>query len=128
MVNLPAALTLTDAAADRIRTVIANATKPVLGVRIGVKMQGCSGLSYTVDYAEERHDNELEVQEKGITLFVEPSAQLFLIGTEIDYQESTMSSGLVFNNPNETGRCGCGESFTVDDMEDKKKEVENLAT
>jgi len=111
--TLPPPITLTEAAAARVRALIAKSDKPVLGLRIGVKTQGCSGLSYVVEYAEERKKLEDVVEDKGVTIFIDPAATMFLIGSEMDYVEDRFHSGFVFTNPNEKGRCGCGESFSV---------------
>ena len=106
-------MTLTDAAADRAKLLIDRADKPIIGLRVGVKAQGCSGMSYFVEYAEEKKMFEEVVEDKGITLLIDPAATMFLIGSEMDYQEDKLQSGFTFNNPNEKGRCGCGESFHV---------------
>ena len=109
-----APITLTDAAVARARALMdRNGDEKVLGLRVGVKSKGCSGLSYFVEYATEQKKFEDKVEEKGVTLFIDPTAIMFIIGSEMDYQEDKMFSGFVFNNPNETGRCGCGESFSV---------------
>jgi iron-sulfur cluster assembly accessory protein len=106
-------ITITEAAASRVKTLIAKAEKPVKGLRVGVKTRGCSGLSYFVEYADEKKKFEDVVEDKGVTIFVDPTAVMFLIGTEMDYKEDKLQSGFVFNNPNEKARCGCGESFSV---------------
>lgn len=106
-------LSLTDAAADRIRTIAANADKPVAGLRLGVKKGGCAGMSYTMDMVEAPQPKDEIVQEKGATLFVDPGAVLFLLGTVMDYRMSKLSSGFVFENPNQVGACGCGESVSL---------------
>jgi iron-sulfur cluster assembly protein len=106
-------VTLTEAAVARVRTILASTDSPHLGLRVGVKSVGCSGLSYKVDYADEIRDNDIVVEQDGVTIVVEPTATLFLIGSEIDYREDKLQSGFVFTNPNEKGRCGCGESFHV---------------
>ncbi|MCP4327130.1 MAG: iron-sulfur cluster assembly accessory protein [Alphaproteobacteria bacterium] len=106
-------VSLTDAAVARVGAILAKADTPHIGLRIGVKSVGCSGLSYKVDYADEIRDNDIVIEQDGVTIVVEPTATLFLIGSEIDYQEDKMQSGFVFTNPNEKGRCGCGESFHV---------------
>ena len=108
-------ITITEAAADRVKALMAKAPsdKPVKGLRVGVKTRGCSGLSYFVEYADEKKKFEDVVQDKGVTIFVDPTAVMFLIGTEMDYKEDKLQSGFVFNNPNEKARCGCGESFSV---------------
>lgn len=106
-------ITITEAAATRVKSLMAKADKPVKGLRVGVKTRGCSGLSYFVEYAEEKKKFEDVVEDKGVTIFVDPTAVMFLIGTEMDYQEDKLQSGFVFHNPNEKARCGCGESFSV---------------
>ncbi len=106
-------LTLTEAAAERVKALLAKADKPVLGLRVGVKARGCSGYSYFVEYAEEQKPFEEVVEHRGVKLFIDPMATMFIVGAEMDYREDKLRSGFVFNNPNETGRCGCGESFSV---------------
>ena len=106
-------ITLTEAAAQRVHALIARSEKPVLGLRVGVKTRGCSGLSYFVEYAEDQKKFEDVVEDKGVKIFIDPTAVMFLIGTEMDYVEDKIQSGFVFNNPNERNRCGCGESFSV---------------
>jgi iron-sulfur cluster assembly accessory protein len=106
-------ITITEAAATRVKQLMSKADKPVKGLRVGVKTRGCSGLSYFVEYAEEKKKFEDVVEDKGVTIFVDPTAVMFLIGTEMDYQEDKLQSGFVFHNPNEKARCGCGESFSV---------------
>lgn len=106
-------VTLTDAAADRIRDLIAKSDKPVLGLRIAIKSKGCSGFSYDVQYAAEKEKFDEVVEDKGVTVLIEPKAQMYIFGTEIDWVEDKLQSGFVFRNPNEKGRCGCGESFHV---------------
>ena len=115
---LPKAMTLTDAAADRVKALVikgqdSGAEEQILGLRVGVKSRGCSGLSYFVEYAKERKKFEEMVEDKGVKIFIDPAATMFLLGSEMDYQETTLQSGFVFNNPNEKSRCGCGESFSV---------------
>lgn len=107
------AMTLTDAAADRIRALLAKRGKPALGIRVGVRSRGCSGLTYTLEYADEKGKLDEIVQEKGVTVLIDPKASMFIIGTEMDYVEDKLQSGFTFRNPNEKGRCGCGESFHV---------------
>ena len=106
-------LTITDTAAERVKALLAKSPEPVLGLRVGVKTRGCSGLSYSVEYAKETKKFEDVVEEKGVRVFIDPAATLFLIGSEMDYVEDKFQSGFVFRNPNEKGRCGCGESFHV---------------
>ncbi|MGE4064004.1 MAG: HesB/IscA family protein [Rhodospirillaceae bacterium] len=110
---LPPPIRITDAAAKRINEIVAKATKPVLGVRVGVNNKGCSGKSYMVEYAEEQRKFEDVVEHNGAKVFIDPTAMMYLLGSELDYRESKMESGFVFTNPNEKGRCGCGESFSV---------------
>lgn len=111
---MPAPLmTLTDAAAERIKQLMANRGKTAAGIRLGVRAKGCSGLSYTLEYADEKEAQDEIVEDKGVTVFIDPKATLFVIGTQMDYVDDTIQSGFVFTNPNEKGRCGCGESFHV---------------
>ena len=107
------AITITEAAADRVKSLVGKSEKPVVGLRVGVKPQGCSGMSYFVEYADEQNATEDLVEDKGVKIFIDPAAILFLIGSEMDYVEDKFNSGFVFNNPNEKGRCGCGESFHI---------------
>lgn len=106
-------ISLTDAAADRVKELMAKSDEPVLGLRVGVSTKGCSGMSYVVEYAKEQRKLEDVVEDKGVKIFIEPTAVMFLLGSEMDYVEDKFHSGFVFNNPNEKGRCGCGESFHV---------------
>ena len=106
-------ITITEAAAGRARQILAKSDKPVLGLRVGIKTRGCSGLSYFVEYAEERKKFEDVVEDKGVKIFIDPAATMFLLGSEMDYVEEKFQTGFVFKNPNEKGRCGCGESFHV---------------
>ncbi len=107
------AMTLTDAAAERIRALLAKRGKPAVGIRVGVRSRGCSGLTYTLEYADEKGRLDEVVQDKGVTILIDPKASMFIIGTEMDYVEDKLQSGFTFRNPNEKGRCGCGESFHV---------------
>ena len=104
---------LTDAAAERVKALLASRDKPSAGVRIGVRSKGCSGLSYTLEFADEKGPFDEVMEDKGVTILIDPKATLFIIGTEMDYVEEKLKSGFVFTNPNEKGRCGCGESFHV---------------
>ena len=101
---------LSDKAADRIKSILSN-DKTSLGVRIGVKSGGCAGMSYVMEYAKSENPNDEMIEEKGVKVFIDPSAIIYLVGTEMDYKKDEFSSSFVFNNPNETERCGCGESF-----------------
>jgi len=109
----PAAITVTPAAVARVKALLEKRGKPSVGVRIGVRSRGCSGLSYTLEYADEKGKFDEIVEEKGVTVLVDPKAVMFILGTEMDYVEEKLESGFVFRNPNEKGRCGCGESFHV---------------
>ena len=109
----PQAITITERAAERLRSLIAQAEEPIVGLRVGVRARGCSGLSYTMEYASERKPLEDAVEDKGVTILIEPSSSLFLIGTEMDWVEEELGARFVFRNPNEVDRCGCGESFRV---------------
>ena len=106
-------ITLTEAAAELAKLLIARREKPVLGLRVGVNTRGCSGLSYVVEYAEEQKKFEDVIQDKGVKIFIDPTAVMYLLGSEMDYVEDKFHTGFVFTNPNEKGRCGCGESFHV---------------
>lgn len=109
----PQVVSLTDAAADRVREIMARADKPYAGLRVGVKNGGCAGQEYVLEYAEAADPMDEAVQDKGVTILVEPKAVLFLIGTVVDYETTALSSKFVFRNPNETDACGCGESVTI---------------
>ena len=102
---------LSESAAKRIREILASADKDIVGVRVGVKSGGCAGMSYIMEYAKDIKPNEEVVEEKGVKVLIAPSAIIYLLGTEMDYKKEKFSSQFVFNNPNETERCGCGESF-----------------
>ena len=108
-------LTLTDAAASHVRQLMARADNDVIGLRVGVKTAGCSGMQYDVQFATEQKPFEDKVEQNGVTLFIDPTAVMFLIGSEMDWQEDKFAARFVFNNPNEIARCGCGESFSVAD-------------
>ena len=111
--EIPKAISLTDRAADRIKDIMARAETPKIGVRLGVKNGGCAGMEYTMDYADMRDPLDEVVEDKGVMILSEPKAVLFLLGTQMDYEEGVMSSGFIFNNPNQTDACGCGESVTI---------------
>ena len=106
-------VTLTDAAANRVKDIIAKAEKPIVGLRVGVRNGGCAGMSYTMEYAENRNPLDEVVEDKGVTVLIDPKAVLFLLGTEMDFQTTKLSSQFVFNNPNQTSACGCGESVAI---------------
>ncbi|MGE7198184.1 HesB/IscA family protein [Brevundimonas naejangsanensis] len=109
----PKAVTLTDVAAARVREIMDNAEKDYVGLRVGVKNSGCAGQEYTFAYAEEIQPLDEVIEDKGVTILIEPKAVLFLIGTEIDYEVTKLASKFIFRNPNETDACGCGESVTI---------------
>ena len=109
----PQVMRLTDAAASRIKSVMAQAGKPVAGVRVGVKNGGCAGMEYTMEYADAVNPTDEIVEDKGVKLLIDPKAVLFLLGTEMDFKVDKLSSTFVFNNPNQTSACGCGESVQL---------------
>jgi len=106
-------VTLTDAAATRVKDIIGKAERPIVGVRVGVKNGGCAGMSYTMEYAESAAKFDEVVEDKGVKLLIDPKAVLFLLGTEMDFKIDKLSSTFVFNNPNQTSACGCGESVQL---------------
>lgn len=107
------ALNITDNAAEHIKALLAARDKESAGIRVGIRTRGCSGLSYTVEYADEIGKFDEVVEDKGVRVLIDPKAVMFLIGTEMDFKEEKFKSGFTFTNPNEKGRCGCGESFNV---------------
>lgn len=109
----PQVMTLTDAAAARVREIMSKAEKPVAGLRIGVKNGGCAGMEYTMEWAEEQKPLDEVVEDKGVKVLIDAKAMMFLLGTEMDYQASNLKSGFVFNNPNQVSACGCGESVQL---------------
>jgi iron-sulfur cluster assembly protein len=109
----PQVMSVTPAAAERVKALIDGRGKPTAGIRIGVRTKGCSGMSYTLEFADAPQPMDEVVETGGVKLLIDPKASLFLIGTEMDYVEEKLKSGFVFTNPNEKGRCGCGESFHV---------------
>ena len=109
----PQIMKLTDAAADRVREIMAKADKPVVGLRIGVKNGGCAGMEYTMEWAEEQKPFDEVVEDKGVKVLIDAKAMMFLLGTEMDYQATALKSGFVFNNPNQVSACGCGESVQL---------------
>lgn len=106
-------VSLTEAAAARVKAILERSDKPLIGVRVGVKNGGCAGMSYTMEYAETRQPLDEVVEDKGVTILIDPKAVLFLLGTVMDYKTEKLSSGFVFQNPNQTGACGCGESVAI---------------
>ncbi|MDE1938978.1 MAG: iron-sulfur cluster assembly accessory protein [Alphaproteobacteria bacterium] len=109
----PKAMKLSDAAAARIREIVEKADGKYLGVRVGVTNGGCAGMSYTMDYAESAQPLEEVVEDKGVKIFIDPKAIMFLIGTEMDFVREKLGARFVFNNPNQTAACGCGESVSI---------------
>ena len=106
-------ITLSDSAVQRIKEIMSNTKDPSIGVRIGVKSGGCAGMSYLMEYAKSSNSNDEVIEDKGVKVLIDPSAVMYLLGTEMDYKKEELSSTFVFKNPNETERCGCGESFKV---------------
>src|ERR1700693_4752954 len=109
----PQVMRLSDAAAARIKDIMAKADRPLAGLRGGVKNGGCAGMSYTMEYADKINPTDEVIEEKGIKLMIDPKAVMFLLGTEMDYKSDKLSAQFVFNNPNQTGACGCGESVQL---------------
>jgi len=108
-----AVMTMTDAAADRVKAIVDNAGEGARGIRVGIKKGGCAGMEYTVDLVREPNGKDDVVEHNGATVFVAPEAVLFLLGTEMDFEVTRLRSGFVFNNPNQTSACGCGESVEL---------------
>ena len=106
-------ITLSDNAANRIKEIMSNNEKNSIGVRVGVKSGGCAGMSYIMEYAKEINPTDEIIEDKGVKVFIDPGAIMYLLGTEMDYKKEQFSSSFIFKNPNETERCGCGESFKV---------------
>ncbi len=106
-------ISISDAAAKHIASMLNQRGKPSAGIRVGIRTRGCSGLSYNIEYADEAQPYDEVIEEKGVCVLIDPKAIMFLVGTEMDYVEEKFKSGFVFKNPNEKGRCGCGESFNV---------------
>ena len=105
---------LSDNAASRIKEIMSGAEDNTVGVRVSVKSGGCAGMSYVMEYTKEANPNDEVIEEKGVKVFVDSAAVMYLLGTEMDYKKEELSSSFVFNNPNETERCGCGESFKIE--------------
>ena len=110
----PQVMRLTDAAAERIKAVMAKATQPIAAVRVGVKNGGCAGMAYTMEYADKINPHDEVVEDKGVQILIDPKAVMFLLGTEMDYKVDKLASQFVFNNPNQTSACGCGESVQLE--------------
>ncbi len=106
-------ITLSNSAAYRVKEIIASAKEPIIGVRIGVESGGCAGMSYVMEYAKKVNPNDEIIEAKGVKVLIDPKAIMYLLGTEMDYKRGELSSTFVFKNPNETERCGCGESFKI---------------
>ena len=106
-------VTLSDRAANRVKEIMASAKETIIGVRVGVASGGCAGMSYVMEYAKTLQPNDEIVEDKGVKVLIDPNAIMYLLGTEMDYKKEKFSSQFVFKNPNETERCGCGESFKV---------------
>ena len=104
---------LSDNAANRIKEIMSKADNKTIGVRVGVKSGGCAGMSYMMEYAKEAKKNEEVIEDKGVKVFIDANAVMYLLGTEMDYKKEKFSSQFIFKNPNETERCGCGESFKI---------------
>jgi len=106
-------ITLSDRAADRVKEIMTQAKEPFFGVRVGVASGGCAGMSYVMEYAKKANPNDEIIEDKGVKVLIDPKAIMYLLGTEMDYKKEELSSTFVFKNPNETERCGCGESFKI---------------
>ena len=104
---------LSDNAASRIKEIMSSVESESVGVRVAVKSGGCAGMSYVMEYSKKINPNDEVIEDKGVKVFIDPAAVMYLLGTEMDYKKDQFSSSFVFNNPNETERCGCGESFKV---------------
>jgi len=109
----PQVMRLTDAAASRVRELSSRADSEIVGLRVGIKNGGCAGMEYTVEYAHDIRPTDEVVEDKGVKILVDPKAVLFLLGTEMDFKVNKMAAQFVFNNPNQTGACGCGESVQL---------------
>lgn len=108
-----APITITDTAFERVKTLLTQRGKPSVGIRISIRTKGCSGLSYSLEYADDKNPLDEVMEMDGVTILIDPKAILFILGTEMDYVEEKMQSGFVFRNPNAKGYCGCGKSFHV---------------
>ncbi len=114
----PQVMRLTDAAAERIKAVMAKADRPIAAVRVGVKNGGCAGMAYTMEYADSISSLDEVIEDKGVRILIDPKAVLFLLGTEMDYKVDKLSAQFIFNNPNQTSACGCGESVQLEPAKD----------
>tara|TARA_B100000674_G_C37250168_1_gene649771 strand:- start:197 stop:532 length:336 start_codon:yes stop_codon:yes gene_type:complete len=110
---MSAIIKLSDNAATRIKEIMSEGEKDSIGVRVSVKSGGCAGMSYVMEYTKDINPNDEVIEDKGVKVFVDSAAVMYLLGTEMDYKKADFSSSFVFNNPNETERCGCGESFKI---------------
>ena len=115
----PQVMRLSEAAAERIKAVMANAERPIAAVRVGVKNGGCAGMSYFMEYADKIDPLDEVIEDKGVRILVDPKAVLFLLGTEMDYKVDKLSAQFVFNNPNQTSACGCGKSVQIEPARDE---------
>ncbi len=106
-------ITLSDRAAERVKEIMSKAKESIIGVRVGVASGGCAGMSYVMEYAKKANPNDEIIEDKGVRVLIDPKAIMYLLGTEMDYKKEELSSSFVFKNPNETERCGCGESFKI---------------
>ena len=106
-------ITLSERAAERVKEIMAKAKEPIVGVRVGVASGGCAGMSYIMEYAKKANPNDEIIEDKGVKVLIDPKAIMYLLGTEMDYKKEELSSTFIFKNPNETERCGCGESFKI---------------
>ena len=122
-----AVMSMTEAAADRARGLIANADRPVIGLRVGIKNGGCAGMSYTVEFAEAKNPLDEVVEDKGVTLLVDSKALMFLLGTTLDYETTKLASTFTFRNPNQVSACGCGESVSIQPASMPEQAVEGHA-
>ena len=113
MIATPKLMTVSDAAADRIKAIMAKSDEALVGLRIGIENSGCAGVGYTMEYAQEASKGDDTVNDNGVTLFIDAKAVMFLLGTKMDYKIDKMTSGFVFDNPNQTSACGCGESVEL---------------
>lgn len=114
---------LTEAAAERIKELMAKSDRPIAGLRVGVRNGGCAGMAYTMEYAESANPNDEVVEDKGVRILIDPKAVLFLLGTEMDYRIDKLSAQFVFNNPNQTSACGCGESVQLTPVQGEAAEA-----